>query len=255
MNQKNDRMQHLLLLTRFLMIEQAKGCTELKDTEVTKFIEDREDKDGIDNLSMENEVFAKDTLSTMNKFYEIFKDNPMIDEGNGVKELSSAGYVTISFYILLRYLRNNYATNNDDFNKYFSGFLIEYFYPRWSSNRDNDMDMLSFASNTQGGLEALERRDIILKDMFFDYLKENEFTIETKDIQRNFNEAQKIKIYRKYNGICQKCKEEEKPEKECIVSWKEYEADHILSHSAGGKTIVDNGQVLCRNHNRKKSNN
>jgi hypothetical protein len=32
------------------------------------------------------------------------------------------------------------------------------------------------------------------------------------------------------------------------------EADHIYPWSRGGPTVVSNGQALCRNHNRRKSN-
>ena len=77
--------------------------------------------------------------------------------------------------------------------------------------------------------------------------------IKTKDDQRGFNEAQKIAIYRHDKGLCQMCLSESKSEKESTVSWSEYEADHILAHSKGGATDVDNAQVLCRTHNRKKS--
>ena len=80
-----------------------------------------------------------------------------------------------------------------------------------------------------------------------------EAEILAKDDQRNFNEAQKIAIYRHDKGLCQICLSEGKSEKEARVSWSEYEADHILAHSKGGATDVDNAQVLCRTHNRKKS--
>jgi len=68
-----------------------------------------------------------------------------------------------------------------------------------------------------------------------------------------FNEAERISIYRNDEGLCQICIEEGKPVKECEVPWKEFEADHVLPHSKGGKTVIENAQVLCRYHNRAKS--
>ncbi|WNM23533.1 HNH endonuclease [Demequina capsici] len=32
------------------------------------------------------------------------------------------------------------------------------------------------------------------------------------------------------------------------------EADHVFPHSKGGPTVVSNGQALCKDHNRRKSN-
>jgi hypothetical protein len=74
----------------------------------------------------------------------------------------------------------------------------------------------------------------------------------TKDERRAFNEAERIAIYRRDNGLCQMCVAEEKPEKECRVPWSEYDADHVIPHSKGGKTEIENAQVLCRYHNQQK---
>ena len=74
----------------------------------------------------------------------------------------------------------------------------------------------------------------------------------TKDQRRAFNEAERIFIYRKDNGLCQQCLKEGKPEQEAFVSWGEYETDHIIPHSKGGRTDIENAQVLCRFHNRQK---
>ncbi len=73
-----------------------------------------------------------------------------------------------------------------------------------------------------------------------------------KDTRRIFNEAEKIRIYRRDKGLCQLCLAEGKDAKESTVSWSEYEADHILPHAKGGPTDVFNAQVLCRYHNRMK---
>jgi 5-methylcytosine-specific restriction endonuclease McrA len=51
-----------------------------------------------------------------------------------------------------------------------------------------------------------------------------------------------------------RCVKKKRNQKKCTVSWVEFEADHILPHSKGGKSELWNGQVLCRTHNRRKSN-
>ena len=68
-----------------------------------------------------------------------------------------------------------------------------------------------------------------------------------KDSQRSFDEAQRQVIYRRDNGICQECG------KHC--DWNDWEADHIVPWSKGGKTEIENGQVLCPTCNSKKSDN
>ena len=63
---------------------------------------------------------------------------------------------------------------------------------------------------------------------------------------RTFDNRQKRKAYTEQKGICTMCKEEFKIE--------EMEADHITPWSEGGKTIVENCQMLCKECNRRKSN-
>lgn len=63
---------------------------------------------------------------------------------------------------------------------------------------------------------------------------------------RAFSEAEKLATYEKQAGICSKCKEP--------FQINEMEADHITPRSQGGKTELDNCQMLCRDCNRRKSN-
>lgn len=248
---ENDRMQHLLLLTRLLMLEKNNGPTELKDSAVGGFIDETIVPDGVDNYSYEKEQPAKKVLSTLNIFYEIFKDDPMIDENSGLKELNR-DYVVISLYLLLRHLKNSYVLGKEEM-QFFSDFFLEEFYPRWRTPKDNDTDIFMFSDSRQMDQNSIEERDQILRQLFFGYMNKKHKVLLTKDQNRGFDEAQRIKIYRKAKGLCKMCLKEGKTEKEATVSWKQYEADHILAHSRGGKTDVANAQVLCRHHNRIKS--
>lgn len=91
------------------------------------------------------------------------------------------------------------------------------------------------------------RHDVLLRKFF---LKFN--NIEPKDQNRLFDEHQKIVIYslreRKCVGVSNfKC-----PNANKVLPFEECEFDHIKEHSAGGKTTVQNGQVLCKEcHNYK----
>jgi 5-methylcytosine-specific restriction endonuclease McrA len=55
--------------------------------------------------------------------------------------------------------------------------------------------------------------------------------------------------------MCTLCLDEGKPEREARVAWSEFQADHVIPHSKGGQTIVENAQVLCRYHNVQKGAN
>ncbi len=247
----NKRMEHLKFLTRFLIIERAGGYAEVKDTAVTEFIEEYIREDGIGNYSLEDEGFVKDTLSTLNLFCDIFKDDPMVDETSGIKELN-AEYFVISFYLLVRHLRRFYALQDAEKEAVKTFFYA--FHERWKMAEENDHDIMAFSTNRQQSINNLEARDRIIRQAFFDYLAENNIEILLKDEKRAFNEAERISIYRRDKGLCQDCLAEGKNELEAKVSWSKYQADHIFPHSLGGQTTTDNGQVLCTHHNQSKSN-
>lgn len=69
---------------------------------------------------------------------------------------------------------------------------------------------------------------------------------------RSFTDTMKRKVYEKQQGICPYCKAEKKEKTHWDIS--EMEADHITPWCEGGKTEIGNCQMLCREHNRRKSN-
>ncbi len=62
---------------------------------------------------------------------------------------------------------------------------------------------------------------------------------------RAFTDNQKREAYERQKGICSVCKEH--------FDIGEMEADHITPWHAGGKTVADNCQMLCKEDNRRKS--
>ncbi|MBP3337227.1 MAG: DUF262 domain-containing protein [Clostridia bacterium] len=69
---------------------------------------------------------------------------------------------------------------------------------------------------------------------------------------RSFTDNEKRRMYKKQQGICPHCKREKREK----IKWElsEMEADHITPWCEGGKTVIENGQMLCKEHNRRKSN-
>jgi hypothetical protein len=64
---------------------------------------------------------------------------------------------------------------------------------------------------------------------------------------RRFTESEKRSMYEKQNGICNICNDS--------FDIDEMEGDHIIPWSRGGKTNIDNLQMLCIECNRTKSSN
>ena len=62
---------------------------------------------------------------------------------------------------------------------------------------------------------------------------------------RAFTPAQKLEAYEKQQGVCPICGEK--------FTLAEMEADHITPWHLGGKTLIENCQMLCKECNRRKS--
>jgi 5-methylcytosine-specific restriction endonuclease McrA len=63
---------------------------------------------------------------------------------------------------------------------------------------------------------------------------------------RAFTDPQeRIFLYFEQDGLCAICGEEMDDH---------YEIDHIVPYSKGGRTVLENGQAVCRECNQKKGN-
>jgi len=67
---------------------------------------------------------------------------------------------------------------------------------------------------------------------------------ESKLELRTFDEKTRIKVYETQKGVCPICKQR--------FEINEMEADHIIPWSKGGKTVMENCQMLCMKDNRTK---
>ncbi len=71
-----------------------------------------------------------------------------------------------------------------------------------------------------------------------------EYELDTK---RTLSHDEKLKIWNENKHRCKSCNKE-------FTNFNEVEFDHIQPYSKGGKTEVENTQMLCKNCNRSKSN-
>ena len=248
----NSRMQHLAMLGRFLLLERADGPASIGDAQIASLIEEKQKEDGIGNLLFEEEPVAKATLLNLNRFHKVFHDDPSLEEDRyevGIPALKNE-YFTISCYLLIRHLWQHYAVTEEV--RLLVRDFAHAFFDRTNGVEAEDNIVRDFVENSQQDSEAIAERDQIIRHEFFSFARKREANILVKDSQRTFSEDERIAIYHRDRKRCQKCIEEGKPDKECIVPWKQFEADHVLPHSQGGQTILENGQVLCRIHNRRK---
>lgn len=161
-------------------------------------------------------------------------------------------YSVISLYLLISHLLERYVIK-DKF-KIISKWFIDFeSYRREQKKQDIDTcdpEIISYhekTSHSTDSIDSLEWRHEYLLRM----LLEANPNIELKDNCRLFSNEQRLAIYRKDKGLCQlklKCKG-----KKC--NWDNWDADHIIPWSKGGKTTVENGQVACPSCNRAKNDN
>jgi hypothetical protein len=246
-DRNNDRMQHLMLMTRLLILERAGNIAEVREAAVSDFIEEYERDDGIGNYSLEREPFVQNTIRNLNLLYDIFSKDLFASNGEKVKELRRE-YIILSLYLLLRHLRENYVFGEVEKQLFYDFFLA--FHDRWTNPDDEDKDILQFSAHRQQSMGDIETRQMIIRQLYFQFLEQHNAVLTVRDSQRIFSELQRIRIYRRDKGLCQLCLEEGKNENEARVAWKEYDADHVLPHSKGGRTEEVNGRVLCKYHNR-----
>ena len=245
----NDRMEHLAMLGRMLLIERQDGYTDLKDKAIQELIDSEQKSDGIGDDSYENEKPAKAVLRNLSIYHDLFKADPMLNNDGTIKELNRE-YFILSFYMLIRHMARYYVVDDKQINQL--RLFFDEFHCRWSKDDAEDTDVVRFSENRQQGARDLRERDIILRHNFFNFLAERGEDIIAKDSNRAFNEAQRIEVYRRDKGLCQACLAESKNEREAQVPWSDYQADHILAWIKGGKTNVDNAQVMCSYHNQSK---
>ena len=108
-------------------------------------------------------------------------------------------------------------------------------------NRHRD-DVLDSAELRRRAAELLADNEVQKKSGIYEYL----LTGQKKTLNlRTFSEDEKMTMYHRQKGLCAICG---KP-----FSIGEMHGDHIVPWSKGGRTTLENGQMLCAACNRAKS--
>ena len=89
-------------------------------------------------------------------------------------------------------------------------------------------------------------KEVQNKKGIYEYLLSDGVRAEKLNL-RQFDDDEKREAYETQGGICPKCGKH--------LAIEEMEGDHIVPWSKGGKTVPENLQMLCRDCNRRKSDN
>lgn len=148
----------------------------------------------------------------------------------------------VSIYSLISQIMKEYALKDEE--PLVKSFIINFSKKlRQAEEKNDDVELLRYLnaiSHSSDSAVSIKWRHEILTTHFLLFAKK----LEPLDQNRGFSEYQRIAIYRKDNGVCQNCNKK--------VTYGEFHADHISPYSKGGKTTVENGQVLCSECNLKK---
>lgn len=159
----NSRMQHLAFLCRLLIIEDADGPADVRDSVLSRFIASYEVQDGIGNFSFESEHLAQSVLRNLELIVEIFND--VVSEILFYNPRERLGqYLTLSIYVLFRHLNNNYTIEDEQ--KRLMGEFVADFYRKWL---DDHSSVWGFDRNSQNNRNAVATRHYIICEQFFTY--------------------------------------------------------------------------------------
>lgn len=97
-------------------------------------------------------------------------------------------------------------------------------------------------------VRLMQDEDVTKKSGIYPYL----LTRDERHLSiRAFNDKMKREAFERQKGVCPWCKKEKKEKQKWDI--EEMEADHVTPWRENGKTIAENCQMLCKEHNRTKS--
>ncbi|WP_270834519.1 HNH endonuclease family protein [Aeromonas sp. QDB07] len=109
----------------------------------------------------------------------------------------------------------------------------------YNTHKDDYLDPKSLEAEI---VQLMTDDEVTKKKGIYEYL----LTRNEKHLSiRAFTDSQKRTLYERQKGICPGCSDH--------FELSKMEADHITPWSQGGKTDLNNGQMLCRDCNRRKS--
>ena len=231
---QNSRYSHDELVAQMLLIERNGGPTSVRHTQLERLYRNAKD---FKRTSSE----AKKLKTVMSFLHRAFpQKSPELTKVN-LLSLYSVASATLTKYSISKRAR--------EFGKWFEGFEERRRLEENKPEDERDDRMVSYQmavlQQTASHSSQQERQRILMEDLAVTIPN-----LTLLDDQRLFTHEQRAAIFRRAEGKCVNPDDNSDCEVDC--GWDNFHADHIVPHSAGGKTTVENGQLLCPKCNLKK---
>lgn len=142
----------------------------------------------------------------------------------------------VNVYLLISFL----LSSNKLTKTFYTSFLAWYQQSEAKRLKKDEYKLyMTSAANSRRSIE--ERFKIVVMDFFSSFPAMATIQLDPKRI---FDNDQKIQLYARDKGRCQSCPK--------TVGEFDWHADHVVAWIRGGKTTLENGQVLCVKCNLKK---
>jgi hypothetical protein len=218
-NFSNKRFQFDQVCAQMMMLELNGGSADTTDKALSRMYSDYQK-----SVPLKASSGIRSTLNMLNR---------LIPEKSRLLNRAS----TINCYVLISYLLKT-TKLTPTFEQKFHEWLV-----KSEPIRRKDTQYRLFMTSSANSRQAIEGR--------FRYLiaeARQAFTdldLIELDSKRMFDEEQKIELFGRDNGTCKICSKK--------VPDYNWHADHVIPWIKGGKTNIQNGQVLCVKCNLRKS--
>lgn len=212
------RYNHYYLAAQMMYLESG-GINNLSPTNIYGFFEENR------KLTYRSNIYSR-VKRNLNYLFEVFPEETW--------ELKKPSWI-ITLYLLTSYLRDNYAMKNQK--RHLHDFVMEFHHLFIDPSEIENRELSGFymanraATNSQ---ESIEKRHKIIKKRFL-----KAYNPKRLDENRLFTDKQKLKIYDRDDGRCQKCS--------TVLKYRNNNTQyhHKDRYIDGGKTEVENGILVC----------
>jgi len=225
---KNYRFAHRYILAQIFLLTLRNQITDVKSRNLQEMYETYKKTHPSESVTN----IVKKSLNLINNQ---FNEDAKIIRHN-------ADFISLCW--LAKNLIENYVVESSNINlrEFFKQFLVRVGEVESSEIEGNApyYDYKTYRKTSADSKESMTKRFNIVLSKFL----EANPKLVSKDLNRAFNYWETLAIYNKNNGICQICKSK--------TPFDKGSPDHVMPHSKGGTTTLENGQWLCRPCNIKK---
>ncbi len=218
----NNRKQHQQVAAQTVALEVAEEPVDVRNTQLERLYENQK------NFTPDSAT-AKRVKQTYGFLHRAFPEKaPELKRG-----------LVVSLYYLVSDLSKKFNLKGRE--TQLREFIIDFEHAR-RTHRD-EPEWIRFGEKLSHSSDSADAIDFRHRFML-ERLHESIPDLVPLDGQRGFTDEQRTAIYRRDGGKCFYCGE--------AVKWDEFEADHVIAHTAGGPTDVRNGRIACSRCNRSK---